>query len=161
MPGGLQGLVSDGDNLRKQLQTDDPSSPANALSTLVQWWSDWRARQATEADPTNPPVGLSAPGGGLSGLMAGAMRKPVPVVTAEELAAALSRRTAAHADMDAAIARLNEGWNAGGSPDGRTGVVPQGNIRIDPEWASAWKAATQADAIVQRAAKQRRSGTTP
>jgi hypothetical protein len=64
--GGLFGLT----NLRKQLQTDDPSSPANALSTLVKWWSDWRAQQAAEPDVLNPPVALGAPVGGLQGLAA-------------------------------------------------------------------------------------------
>ena len=57
-------------NLRRQLQLDDPSTPARGLSQLVQWWSDWRARQAEAPDPMNPPVGFSAPTEGLSGLAA-------------------------------------------------------------------------------------------
>ena len=79
MPSGLPGLIGDGRaNVRRQLQTDDPSSPANALGTLLKWWSDWRAQQAAEPDLTNPPVGFSAPGlQGLMGILRDAAGKPM------------------------------------------------------------------------------------
>lgn len=33
------------ENLRAQLQTDDPLSPGNAMSTLAKMWADWRLKQ--------------------------------------------------------------------------------------------------------------------
>lgn len=54
-------------SLRAQLQTDDPSSPANAMSTLAKMWADWRMNQHKET--MEDPQAMPFSAGGLAGIV--------------------------------------------------------------------------------------------
>lgn len=72
------------DNLRAQLQVDDPSTPANAMQTLARWYADWfpkhvQALQKGGEDvaarrPMGPETAEASLGGIGSGGLAGTVR---------------------------------------------------------------------------------------
>jgi hypothetical protein len=64
------------ENVARQLQQGDPTTPAASMETIAKAWAQWRAKQ-TEFDPANPPIGFTAPGlGTLAAGLKGGLRPP-------------------------------------------------------------------------------------